>query len=153
MTIRLDTLLRVMTTNWSFSCFTTVFMSYYRQFWRSMEIYDDSKTRYMFESYDQNYLFSRFTIVFMSYCPQFWGSGQFALPIRLDICLRYLTKNSSFPVWWPFFSWPMCHSFGVPVRFTTTVRPDTCLRDKTKISSFSCFMVVFMRYCPRFLGF
>src|SRR3954467_3913604 len=37
-------------------------------------------------------------------------------------------------------------------RFTTTLRRDTCLRVMTKNSFFSCFMVIFMSYCPRFLG-
>src|SRR5215216_6189204 len=36
-------------------------------------------------------------------------------------------------------------------RFTTTLRNDTCLRVMTKNSAFSCFMVIFMSYCPQFL--
>src|SRR3954466_13176955 len=37
--------------------------------------------------------------------------------------------------------------------FKATLRPGTCLRVMPKNSSFSCFMVIFMRYCPQFLGF
>src|SRR5215216_1863656 len=48
-----DTCLRVMTKNSSFSRFTAVFMSYWTLFWHSRWIYNDPKTRYMFESYDQ----------------------------------------------------------------------------------------------------
>src|SRR3954469_25161319 len=37
-------------------------------------------------------------------------------------------------------------------RFTATSRPDTCLRGMTKNSSFSCFMVIFISYCPQLWG-
>src|SRR3954470_19535485 len=37
--------------------------------------------------------------------------------------------------------------------FKATLRPDTCLTVMPKNSSFSCFMVIFMSYCPQFLGF
>ena len=37
--------------------------------------------------------------------------------------------------------------------FKATLRPGTCLRVMPKNSSFSCFMVIFMSYCPQFLGF
>ena len=37
--------------------------------------------------------------------------------------------------------------------FQATLRPGTCLRVMPKNSSFSCFMVIFMSYCPQFLGF
>src|SRR4051812_48379453 len=37
--------------------------------------------------------------------------------------------------------------------FKATLRPDTCLRVMPKNSLFSCFMVIFMSYCPQFLGF
>src|SRR3954465_3874028 len=37
--------------------------------------------------------------------------------------------------------------------FKGTLSPDTCLRVMPKNSSFSCFMVIFMSYCPQFLGF
>src|SRR4051812_27722766 len=36
--------------------------------------------------------------------------------------------------------------------FKATLRPGTCLRVMPKNSSFSCFMVIFMSYCPQFLG-
>src|SRR5215216_5215663 len=37
-------------------------------------------------------------------------------------------------------------------RFRTTLRHDTCLRVMTKKSLFSCFLVIFMSYCPQFLS-
>ena len=51
--LRPDTCLRDMTKTLSFSHFTTVFMSYWTLFWHSRGIYNDPKTQYMFESYDQ----------------------------------------------------------------------------------------------------
>src|SRR4051812_17742587 len=36
--------------------------------------------------------------------------------------------------------------------FKATLIPDTCLRVMPKNSPFSCFMVIFMSYCPHFLG-
>src|SRR4051812_19893092 len=45
------TCLRVMTINSPFSRFMDVFMSYCPQFWGSGAIYNDFKTRYMFDSY------------------------------------------------------------------------------------------------------
>src|SRR3954466_16070927 len=37
--------------------------------------------------------------------------------------------------------------------FKATLRTGTCLRVMPKNSSFLCFMVIFMSYCPKFLGF
>src|SRR3954469_7074498 len=59
--------------------------------------------------------------------------------------------NSSFLCLWP-FSCVIAHGFGVAVGFARPVRPVTCLRYMTKNSSFSCFMVIFMSYCPQFWG-
>src|SRR3954468_3982092 len=42
--------------------------------------------------------------------------------------------------------------FLVPIGFARHVRAITFLRYMTKNSSFSCFMVIFMSYCPRFWG-
>src|SRR3954470_1857753 len=47
----------------------------------------------------------------------------------------------------------MAHSFMVLGLFKATLRPGTSLRVMPKNSSFSCFMVIFMSYCPHFLGF
>ena len=37
--------------------------------------------------------------------------------------------------------------------FKETLRTGTCLWVMPKNSSFSCFMVIFLSYCPQFLGF
>src|SRR3954466_803738 len=51
--IRTDTCLRDMTRKSSFSRFMAILMSYFPQFYGSMEIYNNLETRYMFESYDK----------------------------------------------------------------------------------------------------
>ena len=62
-----------------------------------------------------------------------------------------MTENSVFSRFMA-ISWVIAHSFGVKFGFVWPVKPDTCLRIMTKNSVFSCFMVVFMSYCPRFWG-
>ena len=52
-TIRPDTCLTILTKKLSISHIMAVLMSYCPQFWGSTVIYNDPKTRYMFESYDQ----------------------------------------------------------------------------------------------------
>src|SRR3954467_4010171 len=74
------------------------------------------------------------------------------MTLRPDTCLRVMPKNSSFSCLWP-FSRAIAHSFMVLGLFKATLRPGTWLRVMPKNSSFSCFMVIFMSYCPQFLGF
>src|SRR4051812_3515215 len=62
-----------------------------------------------------------------------------------------MSKNSSFSCLWPFLC-VIAHSFWVVLGFARPVRPVTCLRYMTKHSSFSCFLVIFMSYCPLFWG-
>ena len=127
-------------------------MSYYPQFYGSRAIYSNLKKRHMFESYDQNLVVFVFYGHFHEFLPTVFG---FQLDLHAseeplhvwDIWL----KIRSFPVLW-LFSWAIAHNFMVLGRFTATLRNDTCLRVMTKNSSFSCFMVIFMSYCPQFLG-
>ena len=51
--VRPNTCLTILTKKLSISHIMAVFMSYCPQFWGSRVIYNDPKTRYMFESYDQ----------------------------------------------------------------------------------------------------
>src|SRR3954468_6228978 len=51
-------------------------MSYCPQFWGTAAIYNDRKTQYIFDSYDQKLVVITFYLFLMSYCPQFWGSGE-----------------------------------------------------------------------------
>ena len=92
---RPDTCLRVMRKNPSFSSLIVVFMNYCPQVWHSGEIYNDLKTRYMFEDITKNSSFSCFMAVFMSYSPLLCVLGSFT-------CLRVMTKNLSFLRLWPF---------------------------------------------------
>ena len=59
-TIRTDTCLTILTKKLWISHIMAVFMSYCPQFWGSRVIYNDPKTRYMFESYDKNSSFFTF---------------------------------------------------------------------------------------------
>jgi hypothetical protein len=75
----------------------------------------------------------------------------FSRPIRPATCLRYMTKKLVvFPIYGCFHE--SAHNFMVLGRFTPNLRNNTCLRVMTKNSAFSCFMVIFMSYCPQFLG-
>jgi hypothetical protein len=78
--------------------------------------------------------------------------GWFTRPMTLSICLRGMTKNSSFLHWWTFL-WAIAHYFGVLGRFRRNLTIYTCLRGMTK-NSFSCgdlhFRSIFVSYCPQF---
>ena len=172
-----------MTKHSLFSCFLDVFMSYCLEFWGSRAIYNDYKTYYIFESYDQKLIVFALCGCFHELLPIVLGLlGWFRTTVRPNTCLRFMTKNSPFlcfmdifmslgfegdlqwpsdliHVWelWPKTRrfralWPCSlainHSFGILGRFTRTIRLDTCLKVMTKKSSFSCFMAIFMRYCP-----
>src|SRR3954463_2437498 len=56
-----------------------------------------------------------------------------------------MTKNSYFFAFYGHFHELLPHSIRVPGRFTS-------LRVMTKKSSFSCFVDVFVTYCPQFWG-
>src|SRR3954463_10108587 len=86
----------------------------------------------------RNSSFLRFMVVFMSYCPQFWGSRVIYMFQSYDQKLVFFAFYGHFHEFLP-------HSFGVSGRFT-------CLRVMTKKSSFSCFVDVFVSYCPQFWG-
>ena len=81
--VRTFTCWRDMTRNSSFSHFLAVFMSYCPQFWGYKAIYNDLKTRYMFESYDQKLVVFVFMAIFM----------RLARPVRPVTCLRFMTKK------------------------------------------------------------
>ena len=73
-------------------------MSYCPQCWDSRAIYNNRKTRCIFE-YLMNYSsFSCFMAIFISYCLYLGFSVGFAWPIRPDTCLRDMTKKSSLRV-------------------------------------------------------
>ena len=76
-----DTCWRDMTRNSSFSLFLAVFMSYCPQFWGSRAIYNNLKTRYMFESYDQKLVVFVFMAIFMSYILEFLRSKRICMVI------------------------------------------------------------------------
>ena len=67
--VRSDTCFRLMSKNSSFSHLIVVFMNYCPQIWHTRAIYNDIKTRYMFEDMTKNSSFSCFMTVFMSYTP------------------------------------------------------------------------------------
>src|SRR3954465_1060681 len=102
-------------------------MSYCTLFWCSMGIYNDPKTRYMFESYDQK------LVVFAFYVP-FRELLHTCLGLHGDLCGPLDTMHVSgddqifvvFVLMTIFVSY--CHISRVSGRFTTTNRPDTCLR-------------------------
>ena len=74
-----------------------VFMSYCPQFWGSRVIYNDPKTRYMFESYDQKLIVFHVLWLFSGAIAHCFGAlGGFTTILRPDTCLRVMTKNSSF---------------------------------------------------------
>ena len=149
-TIRPLTCLRILTKNSSISRIMAVFMTNCPQFWGSRGIYNDHKTRYMFERYDQKpILFALLWLFSWDIADHFGVSGRFTTTVRLDIHLRDLIKTHPFRALWP-FSWAIAHGFGVLERFSTIVRPDTCLRDMTKNSLYSRFMAVFMSYYPQY---
>src|SRR5215216_702257 len=78
------TCLRVMTKNSFFLHFIGISMSYCPQFWDFRAIYNNRKTRYIFE-YLMNYSsFSCFMAIFISYCLYLGFSVGFAWPIRPD---------------------------------------------------------------------
>src|SRR4051812_46074280 len=61
-----------------------VFMTYFPRFWGYSAIYDDRKTRYMFESYYQKLVVFMFYGHFMRYCPEFCDS--------MGICVACYTR-------------------------------------------------------------
>jgi hypothetical protein len=94
-----------------FSRFTTVFMRYCPQFCASGAICIARKTRYMFERYDQNLIVFSIYGRFHELLPTVLGvPGIFRKTVRLDTCLRFKSKNSSFSrfmaillSYWPHF--------------------------------------------------
>src|SRR4051812_9096006 len=84
--IRTLTCLRDITRKSSFSRFIAVFMSYCPQLWGYRAIYNDLKTQYMFESYEQKFVVFVFMAIFMCYCPRFLGCSW----IRKDCKTRYM---------------------------------------------------------------
>ena len=74
-----------------------IFMSYCPQFWGSRVIYNDPKTRYMSESYDQKLVVFHVLWPFSWAIAHFFGAlGGFTAILRPDTCLTVMTKNSSF---------------------------------------------------------
>ena len=120
-----------------------------------MVIYNDLKTRHMFESYDQKLVVFVFMAIFMSYFPRFLGSSWICMVWQTHYMFgRYDHKLFVFTFYcrlWP-FSWAIAHSFGVLDGFACLVITLTCLRDMIRNLSFSRFMVVFMSYCPQIWG-
>jgi hypothetical protein len=144
--------MRDKTRNSSFSCLWSFSWTIAQSFGVLGRFTTTLRTNTCLRVYDQNLIVFVFYGRFISYCPLFRGLRAIYNDIKTWYMLeRYDPKLVVFRVLW-LFSWAIAHSFGVPGRFTATLRPDTCLRVMTKKSSFSCFMVVFMGYCPQFLG-
>ena len=73
-------------------------ISYCPLFWGSRAVYNDLKTRYMFESYDQKLVVFLFFGHFHELFPHsFWVPSGFARPVRPVTCLRDMTNSLSFP--------------------------------------------------------
>ena len=95
-TVRPDTCLRVMTKNSLFSLFMVVFMSYFPRFWGTRAIYDHRKTRsHVWDLWPKTVCFCVLSSFSWAIAHNFVAPGQFAWPVRLDICLRDMTKNLS----------------------------------------------------------
>src|SRR3954464_14091760 len=125
------TCLRDMTRNSPFSRFMAVFMSYCPQFWGYRAIYNDFKTRYMFESYAEKLVFFVFMAIFMSYCPRFLVPIGFARHVRPVTFLRDMTRNLPFSRFMAVFM-SYCPQFRGSRAITVTFRPDTCWKDMTR---------------------
>ena len=150
--VRPDTCLRVLTKNSSISCIMAVFMSYCPQFWGSRVIYNDPKTRYMFESSDQKLVVFHVLWPFSWAIAHFFGAlGGFTVILRPDTCLRVMTKNSSFSRFRVIFI-----SYSTLFLCSTRIcmdRKTRCMfKGITNNSSFLCFMTIFMSYST-VLGF
>src|SRR4051812_40630243 len=100
----------------------------------------------------RNSSFPCFMAVFMSYCPQIWGSRHICMPRKNAYMFERYDKKPAVFAFYGCFHELLPAFFLVQGRFTTTLRPDTFLRVVTKNLSFSCFMVIFLSYCPQFLG-
>ena len=125
MIVRRDICLRDTTKHLSVWHFMVVFMSYFPHFWGPRAIYNDVKSRYIFESYDQKLVVFALFGCFYELLPMvLWFLGDLQRPSDL------------------------IHVLGFHTNFTMIIRPDTCLRDTTKNSSYWRFMVVIMIYCP-----
>jgi hypothetical protein len=105
----------------------------------------------MFETYDQKLIVFASYACFHELLPRCLGSRVNYNDLKNRYMFEGMSKTHCFCVLWP-FSWAIAHTFGVPRGFSWHVRPDTCFRIITKKSSFLHFMVVFMSYCPQFLG-
>src|SRR4051812_944984 len=87
--------------------------------------------------------------IFMSYCPQILGSKRICMACKTRYMFeRYDQKHVVFTFYVRFHE--LLPTLLVFQDVLQRVRPDTCLRDMTKNSSFSCFLSVFMSYCPHF---
>ena len=60
-----------------------VFMIYCPLFWGSSEIYNDIKTRYMFDSYDQKLVVFVFYVHFHELLPTFFGFQEDLHPLHV----------------------------------------------------------------------
>ena len=129
-----------MTRNSSFSHVLDIFMSYSPQFWGSRTIYKDLKTRYMFESYEQNLVVFVFSDYFHELLPTVFGF-QMDLHGSYDSLhvLKIWPETCRFRVFWP-FSWVITHNIWDLGGFAWLVFLHTCLRDMAKNMSFSCFI-------------
>src|SRR3954463_15704627 len=100
----------------------------------------------------KNSSFSCFMVIFMSYCPPFLGFSRICMSRKNpDMFERYDQKLAVLAFYGRFHEL-LPTVLGVLGRFTVTFRPDTCWKDMTRNTSFSCFMAVFMIYCPPFYG-
>ena len=132
--------------------FMAVFMSYCPQFYGPRAFNSNLQTRYMFESYDQKLVVFLFCGHFHELLPRVFGFQEdWHASLEPIHVWEIWPKTRRFRILWP-FSWAISHSFMVLGWFTTTLRRDACLRVMTKNSFISCFMVIFMCYCPQFLG-
>ena len=112
-----------------------------------MAIYNDCKSRYKFQRYDKKLVVFVFYGRLHELLPIFWGSQV----IYNDNKTRYMFERYDEKLI-VFVFYGLFHELlPIVLEFQgdlQRVQPDTSLRDMTKNSSFSCFMAVFMSYCP-----
>src|SRR4051812_8505976 len=97
----------------------------------------------------KNSSFSCFMVIFMSYCPQFLGFSRICMSRKNPGMFERYDQKLAVLAFYGCFA----HGFWVSAGFACLERTLTCLRDMTRNSPFSRFMVIFMSYCPQFLGF
>src|SRR4051812_5452508 len=107
-----------------------------------MTIYNDRKTRYMFERYDQKLVGFTFKAIFMSYCTHFSGSKAIYMFESYDQKLVVFAFYGHFHDLLPtVLSFQGVHK---------AVRPDTCLRYMTQKLVVFTFKAIFMSYRAHF---